>query len=196
MIERMLEFFEGSTAEIVYLSICLFGAIVSGFSLLLGGHGHGDHGEVGGDHGGDGYEHGLGLFSVRGMSLLATGFGGIAYLVQNYTGKVLLSSVSGLLFGLLFAIAGLAMVRVFFRQQATSLITPSQISGATGMVTTSIPAEGYGEVLLTAAGQQIAKRASTEGSNTIPNGTPVRVVRYLGGVLVVEKLSSDKGDEE
>ena len=190
MINQILESLKGSTAEIIFLSICLSGAVISGFSLLFGGHGDDvDHGEAGGDHDGD---HGPGLLSIRGLSLFATGFGGFAFLVHYYIGKVLISSVAGILSGSVFALVGVAFVSLFFKQQASSLITPSQMSGAIGIVNTPIPGEGFGEVFLTVADQQIARRATTEGSNAIPSGTQVRVVRHVGGTVVVEEVSSDK----
>lgn len=188
MIDWLMNLARGSTAEVLFLSICVLGGVISAASLIFGGDSDGDVDEVdfGDDADVDG--DGPGLLSVRGLSLLATGFGGVAYLVQHYTGRLLLASGSGLLSGLLFAAVGLAFVRLFFRQQASSLMSPQQIRGAKGVVTTAIPAGGTGEVRLTVAGQQFSRPARAEGDAEIAGNSLVEVAALLGGVVVVRKV--------
>src|SRR5262245_19965441 len=99
-----------ATTAITFVTLCLVGVVFSAFSLVMGGHG-GDHGvdhDVGhdighdighadvshdadashdsaGDHDGGG-TFSVGMFSVRGVALLCTGFGGIGFLVYTATG--------------------------------------------------------------------------------------------------------------
>lgn len=183
-------FIANAMTELTFLAICVAGLIVCGFSLIFGGHdtdANTDGVEMGDGNNGDG--HGPGMLSVRGLSLLAVGFGAVGYLVYHYTGKPLVASVSGLASGCLFAFLGLVMLRALLRQQSNLLIDTSAVIGATGMVVVAIPVAGRGEVTLTVQGQQISRVATTQGG-AIPEGTLVRVLNSTGGVIVVEPMSA------
>lgn len=192
------ETFQWSVALITFFSIFAAGMVFTLFSLIFGGLGDADHGgDFGGDHGDTGghdvsTEEGdvsIGLLSVRGISLLLTGFGGVAFIVQYYTAKILLSSIAGLISGWVFAFVCLLVFRMLVRQQATSGITAEDFIGADGYVITTIPANQFGEVMLRVSDGQIAKQARADGDEAIPAGTPVKVTRYFSGIVVVKKLS-------
>jgi len=192
MVEWFASLFSGAFAEIALLCICLSGAVFTVISILFGGDA--DHGDM--DHGGDSAgdnDHatdGPSFFSIRGLSLFATGFGGVGYIVQHYTHKPLVASVSGLVFGMLLAMAGLAFIRFFYRQQVSSLVSSEQVIGTTGTVSTSIsPGGGVGEVSLVIAGIQTTRTAIGDGGEPISQGSIVRVVRLVGSHVVVEKVS-------
>ncbi|WP_042353928.1 NfeD family protein [Bacillus rubiinfantis] len=61
----------------------------------------------------------------------------------------------------------------------------SDLRGRIGSVITSIPADGFGEVLIENASGRIAKPASSFDGETIPNGVRVLVVQVKDGVLQV-----------
>ena len=192
MLEGVKELFRNSTALMSFFSIFAAGMIFTLFSLVLGGdHDHGGefHGDA--EHGEAGHGHGPGLLSIRGISLMATGFGAMAFLVMYYTRQVLVASVSGLGFGWVFALAGITMMRVFIRQQGSSMIQAQDFIGATGEVTTGVPERGLGEVRLTVNGVTMTKSASSLRGRAIPSGTPVRVVRLLGGTITVEEVPQE-----
>lgn len=192
MFEKVGEFFRQSAAMMTFLSIFGAGLVFSMFSLLFGGdHDH----DVGHDHGGDhddGDHGGPNIFSIRGLSLLATGFGGVGLLVMYATKHVLVASIAGLGFGWVFAVVGLSMMRVFMRQQSTSMISTEDYIGVVGVVTTSIPIKGLGEVRATVDGVTMTKAASAVGGKSLSTGTVVRVVRLLGGTLSVEEISEEQ----
>src|ERR1051325_525251 len=98
-----------TTTTITFFTIFLVGVVFSAFSLVLGGlaghadhdAGHGiDHDAGGHDASGHGADDGgtlaVGMFSVRGIALLATGFGGVGFLVHISTGRMLISTASAL----------------------------------------------------------------------------------------------------
>jgi membrane protein implicated in regulation of membrane protease activity len=197
--EWILAFFGNSIALLTFFSIFAAGMVFTVFQLMFGGDAdHGDaHGDFGGDDGGDfhgdhdgGDGHGPGLLSIRGVSFLLTGFGGVAFIVMYFTDKVFVSSLAGLAGGWPFALVCLALYRVFIRQEASSMVTAADFVGATGTVVTSIPEQGLGDVTLLVSGQQITKSAVTEGHLALSSGTTVRVTSYLGDRVVVEKLGS------
>ena len=187
MFNRVNEFLTGVVTELTFLAICAAGLVFCVFSLLFGGDADGDAdgGSADGHDGSDGHDHGPGVLSLRGISLLANGFGATGFLVFNYTGKPLVASVAGLATGWVFAFLCMLMLRAFMRQESNSLISISDIVGADGIVTTSIPENGYGEVMLTVGSQQLTRIASAEGGGNVRHGTPIRVASTAGGVVVV-----------
>jgi len=61
----------------------------------------------------------------------------------------------------------------------------SDLQGRIGTVITSIPAEGFGEVMIDSSSGRIAKPAVSFDGDSIPNGTNVLVVQVKNGVLEV-----------
>ena len=184
----LLHFFGDSIALLTFFSIFAAGMTFTVFNLLFGGDADHD-GDFGGDHDGDGSDgHGPGLLSIRGVSFLLTGFGGVAFITMHFSEKVFVSSLAGLAGGWPFALVCLALYRVFIRQEASSLITGADFEGATGAVVTSIPKKGLGEVTILVAGQQLSKSAATSDNSAIATGTPIRVKQYLGDRVIVEPL--------
>ncbi len=195
MIDWVLGLFRQTAAEVLFFSICLAGAVISAFSLVFGGHGDADSGDGDsgdGDHAEQG-DHGIGfasLFSVRGVSLLATGFGGVGYLVYHRTQKPLLASVAGIIGAFALAIPGLWFIHMFFQQQASSLVSSDHLEGKQGSVVLSIPGAGAGrgEVSLVVSGTPMVKPAVTNDPETIKKGSMVRVVRSSAEVVEVTRV--------
>lgn len=186
-------FITSAMTELTFLGICIAGLIVCGASLIFGGHDSdfdGDHDVDLSGHGHDGHDHeqGPGMLSVRGLSLLAVGFGAVGYLAYHYTQKPLFASLTGLASGWLFAFTGLLVLRALLRQQSNALIDTSAIVGSVGIVMVSIPEGGHGEVALTVQGQQLTRVATTQGG-AVEHGTPVRILNSAGGVVVVEPVT-------
>lgn len=193
-------FFRNSISLLSFASIFAAGMVFTVFTLVFGGDhdGGGDHGDFGGDHdgggdhGGDHDDGGQGppnIFSIRGLSLLAVGFGGVGYIVMYYTQNLLLSALSGLVFGWVFSVGVLLMMRIFIQQQGSSVISPRALIGTIGEVTTGIPANGLGEVRLAVEDTIISKTATANGGVTIVAGRRVRVIAFLGGSVIVEEVT-------
>lgn len=190
MWEAFREFCRNSIALMSFFSIFAGGMVFTMFSLVFGGHDHSDVGhDLGHDvgHDGDNDSQGPGVFSVRGISLLAVGFGATAFIVQYYTNQIFVSSISGLAFGWVFAAVGMAVYRVLIRQQGSSVVKSTSYIGLVGVVTTTIPANGLGEVRLTVEGETVIRTASAESGVTIPTGTPVTVTNVSGGSVTVKR---------
>lgn len=193
MLEALREFFRNSVALLSFFSIFAAGMLITVFSLIFGGHDHGDfgHGDIGhevhGEHGGES-QQGPGVFSLKGMALFAVGFGALAFIVMYYTNQILTACVSGLGFGWVFAAICMAGYRILIRQQSNSLVKSEEAIGLTGEITTTIPAGGLGEVRLTIDGVSMTKTASCSAGETIPTGALVLVKRVSGASVLVEKL--------
>ena len=130
------------------------------------------------------------MFSVRGVALLATGFGGAGFLIYVSTGKILFSTASALVGGYIFAFVVLYTLKIFKSQQANSMISMSAAIGADGIVTISIPEDGLGEVSLVVSGTEMFKPARSMNGRPIKSGARVQVSQVSGGTLVVTGKNS------
>ena len=201
----IMTLFGDSLALLTFFSIFAGGMVYTLFSIAFGGDadhdfeidhdihvdvGHGDVGHDGVAAGDDVHDvHAPGVFSIRGIALLMTGFGGIAYLIQLYTERILFASVGGLMAGWVFAFLCTSLLTMFYRQQGSSQIKPTQIVGSYGVVSVRIPDDGgLGEVQLIVLGTQMNKPATSESGQDISRHTRVRVVNYVGGSVVVSTL--------
>ena len=190
-----------TTTSLTFFTLFLVGVTFSVFSLIFGGHG-GDHsvdhdtghdtdadhgGDSSADHdaGGDGSSFSVGMFSVRGVALLCTGFGGIGFLVYTGTEKIFFSTAGALVGGYVFAFIVLYTLKVFKSQQANSLVDMSRAVGAQGVVTVSIPENGIGEVSLMVSGMEMFKSARSLNGKGIRSGASIQVSRVSGGTFIV-----------
>ena len=196
MKELIMPFLDGSTAQLTFISFFLAGLTFTFITMIFGHDGDADHeGDVGFDHDGD-LDHeadhdsggGPGFFSVRSIAIMVTAFGGVGFLIQKYTGNTLFASAGGVLSSWVFAAGFLAILRLAYRQQASSLATKADFKRAQGMVTTTIPATGSGEVSISVAGKARSSRALSASGKEIAQGTQIKVVQYMGGTVTVEPI--------
>jgi membrane-bound ClpP family serine protease len=189
MWQWFVDLLSSAMIDLVYLALGVGGLVYSLFSLAFGGDGDHD-GELGadGDHDAVAGDHGPSLLSIRVIAMFATGFGAVGYLVHHYNPtRPLFSAFCGLLGGFALGGFGFAFLRLFYRQQATSVIRTDDLLGSSGTVVTSIPKGGIGEVSLTARGALVTKPARSESGEAISNGAPVEIVRVVGDTLIVRQ---------
>lgn len=192
-----------TTSVVVFFSIFLVGVIFSSFSLILGGHGDHDFGhdfshdtDHSGDHGGDHSGGGLanffsvGMLSIRGFALFSTGFGGAGMIAQIYSGRTLFSTIVGSIFGYVFALLLLLIVKMLRAQESNSLIDTKTAVGASGTVVTSIPDKGIGEIRCIISGVQMTKTAVSKNGVLIRSGTRVRIEEVDGATMIVVPINA------
>lgn len=195
-----------TTAALMFFSIFIIGLVFSVMSLMFGGHGDHDS-DTDGDSDSDSEHdsehadgesgaaistfHGvnMGMLSLRGICLLSVGLGGIGFLAQVYTGKVLFSTVSGMLSGYVFAFLILWTLRIFKSQQSNSLIDHAEAVGQRAVVTLSIPENGLGEIRIGISGKDFYKSATSADGKPIRNGALVTIESVGGGSAVVSLIN-------
>jgi hypothetical protein len=205
MLSWFFEAIASTSAVMVFFSIFLVGTTAGLLSLLFGGHGDADHDmshdmDHASDHGGDSHDHdtdtgvthffSVGMLSVRGVTLFATGFGGAGAIAQLYTKKVLFSTVIGTIVGYAFAFILLLIVRSFKSQQSNSLISTDSAVGTNGIIITSIPVSGPGEVKCVLGGVEVTKMAISKNGSPIKSGTRVQIDSVDGATFVVVPLNA------
>jgi hypothetical protein len=124
------------------------------------------------------------LSSTVVLSFLAT-FGIVGGLVMATTDAgVLVASLAGVVAGALVGAGAGVATRALTEGPTAHQITSSDYVGLPATVTTSIPADGLGQISLVVAGQSTAIAARAD--RPVPTGTGVTIVANLGpGVVQV-----------
>jgi membrane protein implicated in regulation of membrane protease activity len=194
---------------ITFLAIGCFSLLLLVLSLV-GGHAHLGHLHLGhlhvghlhvghlhvGTHAGTAGDSGgieLTLPAIAGF-LGAFGFGGAiaASLFDGHgAGTVLLALFVGLVLALPAAWAGGRLMRAAMDMNTDGTLQSSDLVGATGVVISPVPADGYGAVRLAVAGQQI--RFNARSDEPLALGTRVLVIEVPTSTSVLVEPTAGIG---
>ncbi len=172
-------------ATFIFLVLALIGAIFLIVSLFLG------HDDVSADAEVEG--GGPGFFSFRTFAIFLTTFGAVGYVAINYfpaiKRSVMMSSLLGIMGGVIMSLIYVLAMRTIYSQQASSLVSDRDLIGVEGRVTVAIPENGMGEVSCTLGGQNTRRMARARSPQAIPEGAMVRVKEVHGDTVVVELMA-------
>jgi len=181
----------------IYWSMAIGGTVITLILLLLGGDHDFAHGEV--DLGHDVSLHadathdasaGPGYISLRTILGFIGGWGWGGLIGYDMLKWGVFSAPFGAAVGLLIAIIVFRFSRFLYNQEATSTVSTQHLIGQEGVVLTTIPAGGMGEIRVYARGVPLKVLARAEGSEPITEGSRVTVIEELGGTLVVRQATS------
>jgi membrane protein implicated in regulation of membrane protease activity len=148
---------------------------------------HGGHGTA---SAGDAYAASFHFpfFSPLALATLTGSMGALGLLAHYGFGLVDNSSLLVAVPGAVALTYGVTYVawRIVGGASSTSTIRAADLAGADGEVTTPIPAGGLGEVVAMVAGERFSAPAREAQGRELPRGALVRVVRFVGGTLLVE----------
>jgi len=169
---------------IVFSTIALAFFIVLAFSLLFG---HDvdhdvDHG-IGDDAGGT-----VSIFSTKVIATLGLGFGAVGAIAKYYGNGYMASSVYGVLGGIVVAFLAYLILCFFYKQQVSSSINLTDLTGLLGIVTVSISSDSAGEVGITYKGQYDTYMAIPNNGVAISKAAHIKVIGIAGNQLKVEKF--------
>lgn len=184
--------------HIIYWSMAGAGTLLTLGLLILGAEheiGGGDiHVDFGHDVGiGEGHALGEGQGGPSVLSLTVImafvggwGWGGLIGLDALHWG--LFSLPSGLAVGFVMGLAVFSFMKFLYGQEATSTVGEAHLVGQEGVVLTTIPPGGTGEVRMNVRGTTIKCLARAESGDEIAAGTTVRAVQEVGGTLLVRAV--------
>lgn len=164
----------------IFIALAVIGIVLVAISAFLG-HDFDAHPEL--------EVGGVGLFSLRALAIFIMTFGTVGAIVRWTDRTPLVSSLWGLLAGVLMYALYVAAMQMIRSQQASSLIEDRELVGLTALVTVAIPAEGLGEVTCRLKSQTTRRMARAAQRQTIAEGVLVRVRELQGDVLLVEPSS-------
>lgn len=178
---------------LIFIAIAIASFLLVAGSFLFGGddgdhHGDFGHDDHGLDHGLADAEPAISFFSPRVIGTLTMGFGAAGAIARYYGANNLVASLWGLGTGVMLSTVMYQMMKLIYKQQASSLVDTETAIGKQGVVTTAIDANAMGEVSMTVGGQYQTYLAKSSTSQAIAKGSTVKVVAVVGSQLVVEKV--------
>ncbi len=139
---------------------------------------------------------GLHLPSISPFTIASfvTGFGG-AGLISTLAFEV--SAITSLLWGMLGGVVMGGVVQVFFgavllKSQGSSDVRLSRLTGTLAEVTLPIEPGGSGRIALVAEGRRMTFGARLIGSESVPRGAQVEIIRVVGGTAVVRPVDVER----
>jgi membrane-bound ClpP family serine protease len=178
---------------LIFIAIAIASFLLVAASFLFGGDDGDHHGDLG--HDDHGLDHGLAdsepaisFFSPRVIGTLTMGFGAAGAIARYYGANNLVASLWGVGTGVALATVMYQMMKLIYKQQASSLVETETAIGKQGWVATAIDANALGEVSMTVGGQYQTYLAKSSTGSAIPKGSTVKVVAVVGSQLVVEKV--------
>jgi membrane protein implicated in regulation of membrane protease activity len=162
-----------SAVTITFLGIGCLSLLLLVLSLI-GGHLHLGHLHVGhlhASHGGDGLT--LSLPALAGF-IGAFGFGGAIAAELAPGHDALIASAVGLLAAVPTAWGAGRLVEAAANMRTDATVTSGDLVGSTGVIISPVPADGYGEVRLTVAGQPL--KFNARAAQPLAIGTHVFVI--------------------
>jgi len=187
-------------AQQFFFVVAVFSTLVFLVQLVLTLMGIGDQ-DVGGvdvpdgfdlDHPGmEAHSTGAGMLSVRTVLAFLVGFGWAGVLAFAYDFHIILVLAIASFVGLIFMSVVFLLMRAIYSLSDVGTVDLRNARGQAGTVYTPIPASktGKGQIQVTVQGRLREVPSITDEAESLPTGTPVRVVRVLdGGIVLVRKL--------
>jgi membrane protein implicated in regulation of membrane protease activity len=96
------------------------------------------------------------------------------------------AALGGVIFS---AVIYLGFTYIFIKPQGSSEVRVADLAGTTAEIITPIPENGLGEIAFVAQGGRVTYSARHYQNGKIARGTPVRIMRIVGGVAYVEPIT-------
>jgi membrane protein implicated in regulation of membrane protease activity len=193
-----LEFISHSVQTMIFLAIAGISFVILSISFFAGSIFGTDHDiphdhdvasghDVAGGHDGE-YGSTVSVFSPKIFFVFTMGFGAAGAIASIYHCGSIVSSLYGLLSGLVFGAIAYLGLSLLYKQQANSVINTDKAINQVGVVTTTINSGGLGEVTVNVLGNSRTYTAQEKGGGEIGRGKKVRVIQNMGGTLLVEAI--------
>ncbi len=131
---------------------------------------------------------GPGIFSFRSIIIFFAVFGSVGGLSYFNAYSFGISSLFGILSGLVASLLAWYLMKFAFKQQASSLISISDTVNKNAVVTTAIPANGIGEIMIETKGQRKYLSARELHNQAVNIHSKVKVIENQSNIIIVEKI--------
>lgn len=128
---------------------------------------------------------GVGPFNSKVMAAALTAFGATGMLTTYYGWGALPSAALSGVIALGVSALGWWLLNLLYSQEASSETIIGSLRGRTAEVTTAIPADGLGHVLLSGVGGTRRYLARSSDGTEIPAGRTVTIIDTVGSTLIV-----------
>lgn len=128
----------------------------------------------------------FGLFDSRVIAVFITAFGGFGAIGVQMGFAAAVSSLIGLLGGVVVGFVVSSFGRFLVGQQASTSVTDEALIGRTAQVTVAIKSGEVGQITCRVGDERVEKIARTSNDDEIKAGTLVRVASIAGDSVIVE----------
>ena len=178
----MPEFLSNISPLMIFLGIAALGFVFLLLSLVVGDIFDSFGFDTGLDGAADG---GHGFLDSRVISVFVTAFGGFGAIGIQSGLSIVVSSLLGLVGGIVLGALVSLFARVLYKQQATSSVATSQLVGRTAQVIVAIAPGSLGQVSCRVGEERVEKLARAKDNREIKAGATVRVEEVAGDSLIV-----------
>jgi membrane protein implicated in regulation of membrane protease activity len=175
------EFLSNFTPLMVFLGIAAVGFVFLFISLVVGDL----FDSFGFDADLDGGADGHALMDSRVISVFVTSFGGFGAIGIQAGLSLTMSSLLGLLGGIVLGGLVSLFARFLYNQQSSSSVGTAQLVGRTAQVIVSIAPGNLGQVSCRVGEERVEKLARAKDNREIKAGSTVRVEEVAGDSLIV-----------
>ena len=133
-------------------------------------------------------EGGPGPVSLRTLMAFVGGWGWGGLIGLDGMSWGIMSLPFGAAMGFVMAVAVFQFMKFLHAQEATTTIGIAHMIGQEGVVLTTIPPGGTGEVRISVRATTVKSLARADSSEEIVAGSSIRVVEEIGGTLVVRQV--------
>ncbi len=177
----MYIFIFGLSVLAVFLIIAALGFVFLLLSFILGDLFEHFNADIDLNSGNDG----MALLDSRVISIFMTAFGGVGAICIKLGLDVTLSSVGGLLGGILLGGIVFYFGRLLYGQQASSSIGAHQLIGRTAEVVVTIQPGSVGQISCRIGAERVEKLARARSNSEIKVGSQVRIEEIAGESVIV-----------
>lgn len=134
------------------------------------------------------------ILSLQGLSAFFMMFGLVGMALRNESGAgPTLALIGATAAGAATTLIIRELFRLFMRMQSSGTLRIKDAVGATGTVYLNIEPGKPGKVNVVVNNRALIRDAIPEGRQTLPTGTPIRVVQVLeDGILMVTRFTPDR----
>lgn len=170
----------------VFLTLGSVGFILLVISLVFDHHHDFDHGDLSlGDHGDHDDGSGPRLLSLKVVAAFLAAFGFAGAIARYGNFSMMASSLVATASGFFLGAVAYKLLGLVYRQQASSHITQNDVLRQKGIVTVAIRGDQPGEVNITVKGSQYSYVARSLTGDSLKEGAPVEIVKFLGESVLV-----------
>ena len=140
------------------------------------------------------HSSGLGVISVRTVMAFFVGFGWAGAAALSSGWSIIPAVLVALAVGLVFLFVVFYLMRTIFRLSESGNVDYRNAVGKSGTVYLPVPAgsSGSGQIQVVVQGRLREITAMTDAKEDLPAGTPVQVVKVLGGsTMLVRKMEAE-----
>lgn len=187
----LTSFFDHSLQMTTFATLLCVGLIYLVLSASIGAAFGGDSDSPDVDHPdveGDFHGPAVGIFSPKVIAIFLVGFGAGGGVATNYDAGPLLATAAAIATGMGVGGIGVLLLRVFYKQQASSEIDKNDALGAIGTVTNEVPPGGAGEVTVSVKGQLMTYICRSPNNLVLHRGARVKIHRIEGPDMIVEAI--------